>query len=115
TFGGTWSGDPNVSADGYFTPSTQGVFQLIYTVVSPQGCANTDTIQVTVDPPAAAADAGPATLLCHNAAPVQLTGTPAAGSWSGDISIGGLFNPVTVGTFTVTYVAGSGSCTASDQ
>lgn len=115
TFGGTWSGDPNVSADGYFTPSTQGVFQLIYTVVSPQGCANTDTIQVTVDPPAAAADAGPDTLLCHNAAPVQLTGTPAAGSWSGDISIGGLFNPVTVGTFTVTYVAGSGSCTVSDQ
>ncbi|MBK9599497.1 MAG: hypothetical protein IPO60_14600 [Flavobacteriales bacterium] len=43
----------NVTADGHFTPSVQGVHQLIYTVTSPQGCTNMDTVQVTVAPPAA--------------------------------------------------------------
>ncbi|MEO7082278.1 MAG: PKD domain-containing protein, partial [Flavobacteriales bacterium] len=115
TYPGTWSGDPNVTANGYFTPSTQGTFQLTYTVISPQGCPNTDVIQVTVNPPSTPASAGPDTLLCQNAGAIQLFGTPAGGTWSGDISLGGLFNPAITGTFTVTYFVGTGSCSSTDQ
>lgn len=115
TYPGTWSGDPNVTANGYFTPTTQGTFQLTYTVISPQGCSNTDVIQVTVNPPSTPANAGPDTLLCQNAGAIQLVGTPAGGTWSGDISISGLFNPVNSGTFTVTYFVGTGSCSSTDQ
>ncbi|MBK6893546.1 MAG: hypothetical protein IPH00_10465 [Flavobacteriales bacterium] len=92
TVGGVWSGDPNVTADGHFTPSVQGVHQLIYTVTSPQGCTNMDTVQVTVAPPAAPADAGPDSLIRLNATPIQLTGSPGAGTWTGDISIGGILH-----------------------
>lgn len=115
TAGGLWSGDPNVTANGQFTPAVQGSHQLIYTVVSPQGCANTDTIQVTVAPPATPADAGPDTLVCQNAAPVQLTGTPAGGTWTGAISNSGLFTPAGTGTFVVHYTAGAGSCSSADS
>ncbi|MBK7248743.1 MAG: hypothetical protein IPI05_13925 [Flavobacteriales bacterium] len=115
TVGGVWSGDPNVTADGHFTPSVQGVHQLIYTVTSPQGCTNMDTVQVTVAPPAAPADAGPDSLICLNATPIQLTGSPGAGTWTGDISIGGIFTPVVTGAFVVIYTVGSGSCSTSDQ
>lgn len=115
SFGGTWSGHPNVTADGYFTPSTQGSFELIYTVVSPTGCTGSDTMTVTVNPPSTPADAGPDMVLCQHGPPVQLGGTPAGGTWSGAVSIGGSFDPVDAGTFTVNYFVGSGSCSSSDQ
>lgn len=115
TAGGAWSGDPGVTADGYFTPSVQGVHQLIYTVTSAQGCTNTDTVQATVAPPAAPADAGPDSLICRNATPIQLTGSPSGGSWTGSISIDGLFTPTATGMFTVTYTVGTGSCSTSAQ
>lgn len=115
TTGGTWSGDPNVTADGHFNPVTQGSFQLTYTVVSPQGCPATDSITVTVAPPPAPANAGPDTLLCQNSSPLQLGGTPGGGSWTGNITIGGLFTPDVTGTFTVHYTVGVGSCSTNDQ
>ena len=115
TAGGVWSGDPNVSADGHFTPSVQGGHQLIYTVTSPQGCTNTDTVEATVTPPATPAGAGPDSLICLNAAPIQLTGTPAGGSWTGAISIGGIFPPVQTGIFEVHYTVGAGSCATTDS
>ncbi|MEO5585544.1 MAG: hypothetical protein ABIQ75_08825, partial [Flavobacteriales bacterium] len=115
TAGGVWSGDANVTAAGYFTPSVQGVHQLVYTMTSPQGCTNTDTVQATVAPPATPADAGPDSLMCLNAAPIQLTGSPTGGSWTGTISIGGLFTPTVTGTFVVTYTVGAGSCSTSAQ
>lgn len=113
--GGTWSGSPLVTPGGQFTPSAQGTYTLTYTVLSPQGCPNSDQVTVTVAPPAPPATAGPDTLLCQNGPTLQMTGTPAGGSWTGDISIGGLFTPDVPGTFTVTYTAGNGSCSTSDQ
>lgn len=115
TTGGTWGGGPNVTPDGHFDPVSQGSFQLTYTVVSPQGCPATDTITVTVAPPPAPANAGPDTLLCQNSAPLQLGGTPVGGSWTGNITIGGLFTPDNTGTFTVHYTVGVGSCSTNDQ
>lgn len=115
TVGGEWSGNPNLTTDGHFTPLVQGTFQLVYTVTSPQGCQATDTITATVNPPAAPADAGPDSLICQNAAPVQLSGTPTGGTWTGNISIGGLFTPAGTGTFTVHYTVGTGSCSTNDS
>src|SRR5690606_4759936 len=115
TYGGTWSGHPDVSSSGSFTPAAQGSFELIYTVMSPAGCTSADTVTVTVNPPSTPADAGPDMLLCQHGAPVQLGGTPAGGTWSGAVSIGGIFDPVDAGTFTVNYFVGSGSCSSSDQ
>lgn len=114
TLGGVWSGDPAVSPNGHFTPLVQGIHQLAYTVVSPQGCPATDTVQVTVGPPATPANAGPDTLLCQNSGPLQLHGSPAQGIWNGDISIGGLFTPSTAGQFVVHYTTGIGSCASTD-
>lgn len=114
TPGGTWSGDPNVTPDGHFNPVAQGSFQLTYTVVSPQGCPASDNITVNVAPPPTPANAGPDTLLCQNSVPLQLGGSPGGGSWTGNITIGGLFTPATTGTFNVHYTVGVGSCATSD-
>lgn len=112
--GGTWTGSPLMS-NGSFTPSAQGTFTLVYTVVSPQGCPASDTVLVTVTAPAAPVSAGPDTTVCLNSPPLQLSGSPAGGYWNGSISIGGLFTPNAPGAFTVHYTSGSGSCTSTDQ
>ncbi|MFT3886487.1 MAG: PKD domain-containing protein [Flavobacteriales bacterium] len=115
TPGGVWSGSPNVTAGGQFTPTPQGTYTLTYTVTSAQHCVNTDQITVTVGPPPTPANAGNDTLVCRNSGPLQLTGAPAGGSWSGNISGSGLFMPSTTGAFTLTYNRGSGSCASSDD
>lgn len=46
--GGTFSG-PNVT-NGFFNPSTPGVYPITYTYTNPQGCTATATISVTVNP-----------------------------------------------------------------
>lgn len=115
TPGGVWSGSPQVTPDGSFTPAGTGTFILTYTVTSAQNCVNTDQVTITVGPPPPPASAGNDTLLCQNSGPLQLTGTPASGTWSGPITSGGLFTPSIVGTFTVTYTTGEGSCASDDE
>lgn len=113
--GGTWSGSSLVDANGNFTPSAQGVHTLTYSVVSPQGCPNSDQVEITVAPPALPANAGPDTSVCTGTAPVQLTATPGGGTWTGAVSGSGVFTPSSTGSFTATYTYGNGSCTVSDQ
>ncbi len=113
--GGTWSGSPDVDNAGNFTPAAQGGHSLVYTVVSPQGCINSDVVQVTVTAPPPPASAGGDTTICLNAPAVQLTGSPGGGTWSGAITSGGLFTPASPGSFIVSYALGSGSCSTSDQ
>ena len=113
--GGVWSGSPQVGINGNFTPSVQGTYTLVYTVTSPQGCANSDAVLITVAAPPPQADAGADTTICLSEPPVQLTGLPAGGSWSGSSTPAGLFTPTVPGTFTVTYALGTGSCSTSDQ
>jgi hypothetical protein len=52
--------------------------------------------------------------LCLNSPAVQLA---SGGSWSGSplVTLGGLFTPSSIGTYTLTYQAMSGGCMATDQ
>ncbi|HXH17746.1 MAG TPA: PKD domain-containing protein, partial [Chitinophagales bacterium] len=82
------------------------------------GCTNTANSSVTLHP-LPVVDAGPDQTFCEQNIPVQLTGTPANGTWSGTgVSATGSFNPLTagVGSHTLTYSFTDGnSCTGSDD
>jgi large repetitive protein len=109
--GGTWSGS-GVSASGIFTPGAVGNYTLTYSYTSPQGCANSDDLIMSVIAPNVI-NAGSDQLLCHNATPLQLL---TGGTWTGSyVTSGGLFTPSVVGDYTLTYTATSGQCQSSDQ
>jgi gliding motility-associated-like protein len=112
--GGIWSG-LNVTAGGVFTPSGTGTFTLTYTFTNASGCINSDTRIVTVIAPTTPS-AGPNVEVCQNATGVVVLGTPVGGTWSGpNVTSAGSYTPSTVGTFTLTYTYGTGSCTSTDQ
>ncbi|GAA4438086.1 hypothetical protein GCM10023188_33020 [Pontibacter saemangeumensis] len=114
--GGTWSG-PNVSASGDFTPTAAlGSYELTYTYADPLGCTASDKMTVTVvEVPVA--QAGEDRTVCLNSGSFQLAGLPAGGSWSGSehITPAGKFTPDAVGTFTLRYTHGTGSCETKDE
>jgi uncharacterized protein YjdB len=109
--GGTWSasGGASVSAGGTVTGITAGVATISYTL--PSGCYTTRTVTVSTS----AGSISGSTALCMGST-TTLTGS-GSGTWSaggGAVSIGstsGLVTPVTTGTATVTYTAGSGCST----
>ena len=117
--GGTWSGT-GISSAGLVSVSTlsSGVNTLTYTA-SESACSNSDIIVVTkVSPPVV--NAGANQSLCVNASPVQLSGSPAGGVWSGTgVSSSGLFDPSSgnIGANTLTYTVDGSipSCQGSDQ
>ncbi|MCX7767686.1 MAG: PKD domain-containing protein [Flavobacteriales bacterium] len=116
TSGGTWSG-PGTSATGLFSPSAAGAgtHTISYTV-SQAGCSASSTTQITVvsSPTVSITPAGP---FCQNAAPVNLSATPAGGTWSGTgVTAGGLFDPsqAAVGNNVLTYTVNVGGCTGSN-
>ena len=113
--GGVWSG-ANVTADGTFTPPTEtGKYELTYTYTNSLGCSNSDKMVVTVDQ-APVANAGEDKVVCLNSGSFNLTATPAGGAWSGShVTASGTFTPAAVGTFTLTYTYGTGSCRTTDQ
>ena len=102
--GGTFSG-AGVSGTT-FTPSTEGVgtHTVTYEFTNSNGCTNSATTNIVVNPlPAVTiAPRGP---FCADDAGVTLTGTPAGGSFSGAGVSGTTFTPSTAGagTHTVTY------------
>ena len=113
--GGVWSG-ANVTTDGTFTPPTEpGKYELTYTYTNNLGCANSDQMVVTVNQaPVASADQDK--VVCLNSGSFNLTATPAGGTWSGKhVTASGTFTPAEVGTFTLTYTFGTGSCRTTDQ
>lgn len=114
--GGTWSGSPNVTAAGVFTPNGVGTFTLTYTYTNASNCTAADQVDVVVAPVNAPANAGPNVSVCVGAAAFNLAGVPAGGTWSGsaNVSAGGTFTPSTAGTFNLTYTSGSGTCQTSD-
>jgi gliding motility-associated-like protein len=114
--GGTWSG-LNVTAAGAFTPTEAlGSYELTYTYTDPSGCVASDNMVVTVEE-VPVADAGEDRVVCLNSGSFQLSGLPAGGSWSGSehIAADGTFTPDAVGTFTLVYTHGAGSCKTTDQ
>ncbi|MEQ8702914.1 MAG: gliding motility-associated C-terminal domain-containing protein [Phaeodactylibacter sp.] len=89
--GGSWSGD--VDAQGVFDPSVlpPGNYTAVYDYTDPEGCEGTDTLDLEILPlPMVAIDS--VGVLCEDAAPVNLTATPAGGVWSGDAAAMGTFN-----------------------
>jgi gliding motility-associated-like protein len=106
--GGAWSGPGIIDTlAGTFDPDTAGpgTHTLYYTGLG--GCA--DSIVIAVD----SMDAGLPQAACPGTAPFYMIGyTPQGGTWSGPfIQVDGLFDPSTVGSYIVTYAAGSCSDT----
>ncbi len=110
--GGIWTGlGITDTLQGTFDPDTamQGTHAILYTS---NGICR-DTIIITVLP----MDAGFDEAACPGSAAFNLTGfIPAGGTWSGynDLTPAGLFNPDSLGTFTVTYAHPNG-CTDFKQ
>ena len=111
--GGTWSGT-GVSA-GVFTSPGVGNYTLTYSVTQ-SGCTGSDQVVVSVINPTAA-NAGADRNACENGADISLSATPAGGNWSGspNVTSSGVFTPSAIGSFTVTYTFGSGTCETSDD
>ena len=112
--GGTWSGTGITNPSGVFTPSGVGSFILTYAFTSANGCSSSDQMTITVANPVTA-NAGLDTTVCQNSGSVNLTGSPANGTWSGTgITAAGVFTPATVGTFNLIYSVGTGTCLSKD-
>lgn len=116
---GTWSGsgitDPNL---GIFSPSVSGVgtFEIIYTI--PGTCGDADTINITVNGTDVISIIQP-NLICENDIPINLSGTPQNGTWSGVGIVdanNGTFDPATAGPGQSTvYYQTSGLCPGIDS
>jgi gliding motility-associated-like protein len=112
--GGQWSGS-GVSSDGVFTPTPgmQGTFTVDYTYTDAFSCTSTASIDVTVGPVTAFATLPPDTVMCMGSVPVILQASPPGGTWSG-AGAGGAFVPSSVGSHTVVYTYGAGTCITAD-
>ena len=102
--GGTFSGTGITG--NTFNPATAGAgtHVITYNYTDANGCSNTVTTNITVNP-LPVVNAGVYLPVCVNAAPVTLSGTPAGGSYSGPGVAGNTFVPATAGTgtHTITY------------
>ncbi len=112
--GGSWSGN-GISSMGEFTPSINGVFEVVYSFTDDNGCFTADTALITVvDPPVV--NAGLDTSLCQSDTIVVLSGSPAGGTWFGTgISPDGRVQLNNVGTIQAIYSYGSGQCVLTDD
>jgi alpha-tubulin suppressor-like RCC1 family protein len=116
--GGVWTAVPGITLAGnQVTPQGNGSFVLTYTYTSPTtNCVNSDNITVNVNSPVNA-DAGPDLDICLNAPAYSIVPPVAGGGWGpvGTVTAGGTFTPSSVGSFTLTYTVGAGTCQTSDQ
>ncbi|MEZ4950966.1 MAG: hypothetical protein R2784_16520 [Saprospiraceae bacterium] len=115
--GGVWTGD--VDANGTVDPSALGPgnFSATYEYFDIHGCGNTAMINFVVNP-APFVDIDPAGPYCENDPVVTLSATPAGGTWSGPVTPGGQFNPMSagVGFHTITYtVTNAFGCTDEQE
>ena len=88
------------------------------TVTDNSGCTAEASTLVVVDPGPLILINPPPTPICENSDPIQLTATPSGGTWSGDITSDGTFDPeyLGAGTHVMTYSAtNSNGCTNSSE
>lgn len=117
-----WSGPSGFSSSAQnpvrhnVTAGMAGTY--VVTVSDGNGCTNTASTLVEVDPgPVITFDPAPDPI-CQDLNPFQLTADPPGGVWSGDISPSGIFNPNSAGqgTHILTYTAtNANGCTNSAQ
>ncbi len=121
--GGTYSG-PGItnlgSGNANFNPATAGagVLSITYSFTDGNGCVSSQTQSVQVLALPTVQISGLNAAYCVSNSPVQLTGFPAGGTFSGTgVTSGGLFSPSTgVGNYTITYTYTNGNgCTNSTQ
>ncbi len=98
------------------TAGKTGIYTV--TVTDASGCTNTASTNVALFPlPFVEVD--PVTQsLCEDGDPVQLVGSPSGGTWSGNVSSSGVFDPMQAGegNHTITYTVTDGNgCSNSDQ
>jgi len=101
--GGSYSGTGVTGTT--FNPSA-GTQTITYSATDANGCTNTASTTITVNPLPTVALSLPVSTMCVYNASVTLTGgSPAGGTFSGTGVSGGSFNPATAGagTHTVTY------------
>jgi PKD repeat protein len=94
--GGFWTG-PNLTNNilPLFLPDTVGVYTLYYNYTNAEGCANLDSVLVTVVEPVLADATGDT--LCYDGGINTLLGIPAGGIWDGNGIIDqfvGSFDPI---------------------
>jgi hypothetical protein len=112
--GGTFSG-LGISGDD-FIPSDagDGTWTITYSYTDPFGCSSSEDQVVEVNELPVVSFSGLATSYCEDASNVNLTGSPAGGTFTGNGVIGAQFSPVAAGvgihTVTYTYTDGNG-CT----
>lgn len=113
--GGTWSGS-NISPSGIFTPTGTGNFTLVYSFTDANGCSASDQLNLVVQNPPVVS-AGLDVAVCQSASPIQLSGSPSNGKWSGTSLVNplGAFVPSQSGTYVLTYTVTQGLCVVSDQ
>ena len=110
--GGTWGGD--VDANGIFNPANgSGTVTYTYVDVNGNGCENTASIDIIVNPlPEVSIEEVDS--LCIDADVIQLVGSPEGGTWSGDVTSSGEFDPSGgSGSATYTFTDDNG-CTNSE-
>lgn len=111
---GFWSGSPDLTIDGIYTPKTNGIYKVVYNFVLPSGCENFDTTLVTVKD-VEKSNAGSDLVACFNDPDVLLNGTPKPGTWTGfNVSTDGIFKPVKDTTVNLVYSIGKGTCLNRD-
>ncbi len=112
---GTWSG-PGVTGSN-FDPSGLGSQSPVTVIFTPDTnqCAESSSIEIIVEESITNLEInGPSSFCESNTNSVQLTGTPADGTWSNNISPDGSFIPSDfgVGEFTLSYSVGD-ACESS--
>lgn len=121
TISGSWSG-PQIN-NNIFNPAglISGSYSFTYNTISlpnPTVCPASTVLVVSLfNPPVPIID--PILPKCNNSTTVSLTATPSGGVWSGNsgISALGIQTPSnsSIGTNTVVYTAGLGTCVASNS
>jgi hypothetical protein len=118
TTGGTWSGSGVGSSNGVFDPAavSPGAIPVSYSITV-NGCSNSSTQNITVNPAPVANITSIPSSVCANASPVQMLATPTGGIWTGNgVGSAGTFNPSIsgVGQVQVVYALTQNGCSGSD-
>lgn len=109
----TWTSGPP-SQCWNINPTSQATYTV--TAVDAAQCQKSDQITVFINP-VPTVNAGVDQTMCLSQGTLQLTGSPAGGTWSGTgVNSSGLYTATSVTTVALTYTAtNSNGCSGSDQ
>ncbi|NDF59478.1 MAG: PKD domain-containing protein, partial [Crocinitomicaceae bacterium] len=111
---GEWTGSPDLTINGIYTPTLNGVYKVVYRYVLPTGCENFDTTIVTVKD-VTKSNAGPDLIACFNDPDIILNGLPKPGTWTGfNVTSDGIFKNNKDTTIQLVYTIGKGTCLNRD-